>query len=441
VTTQQITFLSDASALLCTLLVFMVPMAWVGLTLVNTGLGRSRSAAHSMLSSLCVLSVAAIVYIAFGFSIQGISGGPAHVLVIGGKEWNWIAAEPVFLRGLRYDFSTLSLTVLLQMFSVGLAALIPLSAGADRWRLGAICGSTVLLAGCTYPLFAHWVWGGGWLAQLGVSYDLGRGLVDAGGSGTIQVLGGLTALSITWILGPRSGKYEPSGATTVIPAAIPAHNVVLVLLGCLLAEMGWLGLNSAGAILFSGVEPSRVILIALNTTVSAGASGLTAAAVTGIRFRRPDASLVANAWMAGLVASSAGAPFLKPASAILVGAAAGALVPFAVELLEFRFTVDDPGGAISVHAVAGLWGLSSVAALSDAGTQRGSHGQWLAQLVGIATLLGFMLPLTYGLNWLLNAVYRQRVDVEGEYRGMDLHELGAGAYPEYVVHSDEFTQS
>ena len=440
-TTQPITSLSDASALLCTLLVFMVPMAWVGLTLVNTGLGRSRSAAHSMLSSLCVLSVAAIVYIVFGFSIQGISGGPAHVLVIGGKEWNWIAAEPVFLRGLRFDLSIPLLTVLLQIFSVGLAALIPLSSGADRWRLGAICCSAVLLAGGTYPLFAHWVWGGGWLAQLGTNYGLGWGLVDAGGSGTIQVVGGLTALSITWILGPRFGKYEPSGTTTIIPAAIPAHNVVLVLLGCLFAEMGWLGLNSAGAILFSGVEPSRVILIALNTTVSAGASGLAAAAVTRIRFRRPDASLVANAWMAGLVASSAGAPFLKPAAAILVGAVAGALVPFAVELLEFRLTVDDPGGAISMHAVAGLWGLCSVAALSDVGTQSGSHGQWLAQLVGIATLLGFMLPLTYGLNWLLNAVYRQRVDVEGEGRGLDLHELGAGAYPEFVVHSDEFIQS
>ena len=196
-TTQPIASLSDASALLCTLLVFMVPMAWVGLALVNTGLGRSRSAAHSMLSSLCVLAVAAIVYVAFGFSVQGISGGPAHAILMGGKEWNWIAAEPVFLRGLRFDFSPLSLTVLLQVFTVGLAALIPLSSGTDRWRLGAICCSTVLLAGFTYPLFAHWVWGGGWLAQLGVNYDLGRGLVDAGGAGTIQAVGGLTALSIT----------------------------------------------------------------------------------------------------------------------------------------------------------------------------------------------------------------------------------------------------
>jgi Amt family ammonium transporter len=293
-----------------------------------------------------------------------------------------------------------------------------------------------LLAGLTYPLFAHWVWGGGWLAQLGANYGVGSGFVDGGGCSTIQVVGGLTALSITWILGPRPGKYTPEGTS----AAIPGHNVVLVLLGCLFAWIGWLGLNSSGAILFGDAEPSRVILVAVNTTLSAAASALMAAAVTRIRFGGPDASLVANGWLAGLVASSAGAAFLKPAAGILVGAVAGALVPFAIDLLESRLGVDDPGGAISVHAIAGLWGLCAVATLSDVGAQSASRGQWLAQLVGIATLLGFVLPLTYGLNWLLNRVYHQRVDVEGEWRGMDLHELGAGAYPEFVVHSDDFIQ-
>ena len=435
-TTHPLASLSDASAVLCALLVLMVPMACVGLALVNTGLGRARSAAHAMLSSLCVCSVAAIVYVIIGFSFQGTPGGQAHVFAIGGKTWNWIAAEPFFLRRLRLDFSPVSLIVLLQIFSVGLASLIPLSSGADRWRLGATCVSTALLAGLTYPLFAHWVWGGGWLAQLGANYGVGSGFVDGGGCSTIQVVGGLTALSITWILGPRPGKYTPEGKS----AAIPGHNVVLVLLGCLFAWIGWLGLNSSGAILFGGAEPSRVILVAVNTTLSAAASALMAAAVTRIRFGGPDASLVANGWLAGLVASSAGAAFLKPAAGILVGAVAGALVPFAIDLLESRLGVDDPGGAISVHAIGGLWGLCAVASLSEVGAQSGSRGQWLAQLVGMATLLGFVLPLTYGLNWLLNRVYRQRVDVEGEWRGMDLQELGAGAYPEFVVHSDDFIQ-
>src|SRR6202035_5538972 len=126
-------------------------------------------------------------------------------------------AEPFFMRGLELGDSPASLAVLLQLLSVGLAALIPLGAGGDRWRLGASCASTAILAGWTYPLFAHWVWGGGWLAQLG--------FLDAGGAGTIQVVGGLTALAIARTLGPRPGKYDSHG----MPAAFPGHNAVLVL--------------------------------------------------------------------------------------------------------------------------------------------------------------------------------------------------------------------
>ncbi|HYN16322.1 MAG TPA: hypothetical protein VES66_11110 [Terriglobales bacterium] len=158
--------LSETGAALCILFILLVPLAGAGLALINTGLGRSRSAAHSMLASLCVVAVAALVYFACGFAWQGYIGRPAHVLTLGGKGWNWIAAEPLFFRGLRLDGSPDSLAAWLQMFSVGLAALIPLGSGADRWRLPAICASTALLAGFTYPLFAHWVWGGGWLAQL-----------------------------------------------------------------------------------------------------------------------------------------------------------------------------------------------------------------------------------------------------------------------------------
>jgi len=399
---------------------------------VNSGLGRSRSAAHIVLSSLCVSAVAAIVYVSVGFSWQGIAGRASHSLVIGGQTWSWIAAEPFFLRGLRFDLSSESLIVLLQIFSVGLAAVIPLSAGSERWRLGASCASAGLLAGCIYPLFAHWIWGGGWLWQLGANRGLGHGFIDGGGAGGIQCVAGLVALSITLILGPRTGKFSREG----IPAAIPGHNAVLTLAGCFIASAGWLGVNCAGSILLASVDPSRVVLIVINTVLSASASGLTAAAVTRFRFGRPDASLVANGWIAGLVASSAAAAFLKPASAILVGTVAAALVLGAIDLLEARLAIDDPGGAVSVHVVAGIWGLLAVSLFSDAG----SSGQWLAQLAGVATLLGFVLPLTYSLNWLLNRVYPHRVDEDGEQQGMDLYELGAGAYPEFVVHSDEFMQ-
>jgi Amt family ammonium transporter len=416
----------------CFLLILLVPFAGAGLALINAGLGRARSAAHAMLAALCVMAAAALVFVIVGFSWQGAAGRPDHVVMVAGKAWGWIAAEPFFLRGLRLDLSPSALVVLLQMFSVGLAGLIPLSSGADRWRLGAICASTALLAGFTYPLFAHWVWGGGWLAQLGSNSGLGRGFVDGGGSSTIQVVGGVTALSIAWILGPRRGKFSAEG----MPAALPGHNAVLVLLGCMFAWIGWMALNSAGAMLFLGVEPGRVVLIAVNTTLCAAASALTAAVVTRVRFGRPDASLIANGWVAGLVASSAAAAFLKPAAAMIVGGVAGILAVSVADFLEFQLAIDDPGGAVSVHAVGGLWGVLAVALLADTGP----GGQWLAQLVGIATLLGFVLPLSYGLNWLLDRVYRQRVKREGELQGMDLFELGAGAYPEFDIHGDEFLQ-
>jgi len=419
------------ASILCLFFIFLVPLAPAGLSLINTGLGRSRSAAHAMLASLCVMAVGAIAYALCGFAWQGFAGGAAHSLRVAGKEWNWIAAEPLFLWGRALDGSPASLAVLLQMLSAGLAALIPLGSGADRWRLGASCASAALLAGCTYPLFAHWVWGGGWLAQLGANYGLGHGFLDAGGASCIQAVGGLTALSVAWILGPRRGKYVMHG----MPAAIPGHDAVVVVFACFLTLLGWLGLNAAGAMLFTGAEPGRAVLIATNTTLSAAAAVLATAAITGVRFGRPDASLCANGWVGGLVASSAACDFVTPAAAVAIGLAAGVLVTFTVAYIEWPLSIDDPGGAISVHAASGLWGLLALGIFAR--FPDGIPGQWLAQLVGIATLIGFVLPLTYSLNWLLNRLYSQRVAPEGERQGMDLYELGAGAYPEFVTHNEE----
>ena len=438
--------LSEAARALCIVCILLVPLAGTGISLVNTGLGRSRSASHAMLTALCLMALAAVVYCACGFAWQGYLGRPAHLLLVRGRPWSWVAAEPFFLRRLELDGSPVSLAACFGMLSVGLAALIPLGAGADRWRLGAACASTALFAGCTYPLFAHWAWGGGWLAQLGSNYGLGRGFVDAGGSGSIQAMGGLTALALAWILGARRGKYGPDGA----PAAIPGHNAVYILFGCLLAWVGWVGLNSAGAILFAAAEPGRAVLIVANTTLSAAAATLTAAVITRVRFRKPDASLAANGWVGGLAASSAACAFVVPAAALIIGIVAGALVVFSVEAVEFWLAVDDPGGAISVHGVAGLWGVLALgffarfpsrlpnAVNGPSQALGGDAGQWLAQLVGAATLVGFVLPLTYGLNRLLDRIYRQRVALDGEREGMDLYELGAGAYPEFATHTDEF---
>ena len=440
--------LTELATVACVLLMFLVPLAAAGLTIMNVGLGRSRSAGHMMMASLCALAVAGLVYFVCGFAWQGFVGEPSHSVDLGGKSWNWVAAEPFFFRKLAFNGSPASLAALFQVFCVGLAALIPLGSGADRWRLRASCLSTGILAALTYPLFAHWVWGGGWLAQLGANYGIGRGFVDVGGASTIQVLGGLTALAVTWILGPRRGKYSADG----MAPAIPGHNAVLVMFGCLLALAGWVGLNSAGAILFTGTQPSAVALVGINTMLAAAAAALIAAVITKVRFGKPDASLTANGWVGGLVASSACCAFVIPAEAVVIGFVAGVVVTFSVEWFELRLEVDDPGGAVAVHAVGGIWGIlalglfgsfqapvPNVAADSlPAAASASASGQWLAQVIGVATLLGFVLPLTYGVNWLLNRFSPFRVSVEGERQGMDLHELGAGAYPEFITHTDEF---
>lgn len=435
---------ADRTLEVCVMLIVLAPLSLAGLALINTGFGRARSAAHAMLASMAAIAVAAIVYCVCGFSWEGFAGRPAHIFVLGGSPWDWLAREPLLLHGLGWSGSPAVLAMLLQVFAACLAALIPVSAGADRWRLSACCLSTALFAGVTYPLFAHWVWGGGWLAQLGKNYGLGAGFLDAGGAGTVHAAGGLTALAITWILGPRRGRYSPDG----MAAAIPGHNIVYVLFGCILMVPGWIGLNGAGAILFAGASPGQIAMIAVNTVLSASAASLAAVVVTRLRFGKPDASLSANGWVGGLVASSAVCVFVTPAIAILVGLIAGVLVTVSVELLEVRLSVDDPGGAVSVHAVAGIWGLlavgmfariSAASGLLPSGGQ-GNSGQMLAQLVGIATLIGFVLPLTYCLNWLLNRVSPHRVETEGERLGMDLHQLGAGAYPEISVYNDEFSR-
>jgi Amt family ammonium transporter len=403
---------SAVSFALCLVFILLVPLAIAGLALINTGLGRSRSAAHAMTSALCVISVTVLTYFAWGYAVQGYPSAPGP-----------------FLRGVSFSFAPAAIAALLAFFSVALASLIPLGAASDRWRISAACASTVLFAGCIYPLYARLAWRQ--FLSPDTKLGLGHFFIDVGGSGVIQVTGGLTALSIAWLLGPRRGKYSSNG----MPAAIPAHNGVYVLLGCMLAWIGWMGLNSASAILYDlHAQIENSVLVAINTTFSAMAAALTTAAITKIRFRKPDASLIANGWVGGLVASSAGCASLKPATAVLTGFVAGALVVLAIEFLEFTLKVDDPCGSVSVHAVAGIWGLLAVGVFS------GSGGQLLAQLVGVATLLGFILPLTYGLNWLLGRFIPYRVSVDGERQGLDLHELGADAYPEFAVHSDEFMQ-
>ena len=416
--------LSDVAFAFILALLLLAPLAIAGVALINTGLGRSRSAAQALLGSVAIMAAAVIVFALVG---SAWVGGAGHSFQLAGKSWNWLGASPFFLSGLGSASPQSQLGLLFELLAVAMAALIPWGSGMDRWRLMAGCAAAAVLAFAVFPLTAHWIWGGGWLSQLGINFGLGAGFLDGGGAATVHVLGGLSALAVVWIAGSRKGKFPKEGLAT----AMPGHNAVYVVFGCLLALVGWQAWNVAGAILWLHVAPGALAVTAVNTLLSAAAAFAATFAVTQIRFGKPDASLCANGWLAGLVASSACAGLVTPAEALFVGLVAGIVTPLMVELLELALSIDDPSGAITVHAAGGLWGLLA------AGFFAPQPGQLVAQLVGIAALLGIVLPLVYLLFWLLNRAVPFRVDPDGERIGMDLHELGGGAYPEFVIHRDE----
>jgi len=424
-----VTPLTEPASVLCALLIVLVPLAPIGLAFLNTGLTRSRSAAQSLLGALCLMAVAAIAYFSVGYSWESFAHAPSHIVDAGGVPWDWIATRAPFFRHLSWTGNPESCAAVFQMVAVGMVSIIPWGSGAERWRLSAACLAAVFLAGFIFPVFAHWVWAGGWLAQLSATFRLGSGFIDPGGAATIHATGGVAALALVWILGPRNGKFPPNSP----PAALPAHHIVYALFGAAVALVGWLAMNALAAMLFAGAALGRIPLVELNTMLCAAGAMLASLVVTRLRFGKPDASLSVNGWIAGLVASSAVAAVASPGGALFTGIVAGAFLPVAIEFAESRCRLDDPSGGITVHALAGFWGLFAAGLLAH-----GGRGQMLAQIVGIATLLGLLLPAAYVLFWVLNRIMPFRTHPEAERIGMDLHELGAGAYPDFVLHSDEF---
>lgn len=424
---------SEATFVLTLALLLMAPLGIAGVALINTGLGRSRSAAQALLGSLVVAAVACVAFALLGATFAGTLSGSAHILPLAGKPWNWLGAGPWLLGGLSAAPAQAQLQLLFELMAAALVVLIPWGSGADRLRLAAGCAIAAVLAALVFPLAAHWAWAGsgsgGWLAGLGVNFSLGAGFLDPGGSGVIHLLGGLGALAVVGIAGPRRGKFPQRGVAT----AMPGHNAISILFGSLLALTGWLGFNLAGALLWLHAPLPLAALpqTAVNTLLSASGAVLATLAVTRYRFGKPDASLCANGWLAGLVASSATAAVVDPLAALLTGVVAGILTPLLVELLELALSIDDPSGGITVHGAGGLWGLIA------AGFFARQPGQFTAQLTGIAALLGLLLPLVYLLFRLIHRVVPFRVNPDGERLGMDLEELGGSAYPEFVIHRDD----
>ena len=230
--------LTESAFALTLALLFLAPLAIAGVALINTGLGRSRSAAQALLGNLAILTVAVLAFAILGATLAGSQpgaiGAAGLTFNLAGQPWNWVGTAPFLLTGLATSPAQAQLAVLFEFLAVALAAMLPWGSGADRLRLTAGLFIAGIIAALVFPFTAHWIWGGGWLGQLGVNFGLGKGFLDPGGAATVHALGGLGALAVVWIAGPRRGKFPKEGLST----AMPGHNAVYVLFGALLALVG-----------------------------------------------------------------------------------------------------------------------------------------------------------------------------------------------------------
>jgi len=425
----------------------LVFLMQAGFAMVETGFCRSKNAAHVIMTNFTVFAIAALAYWAIGFALM--FGGASGIASLGGvaplnglfevvKGWGIFGTKGFFLVGGTYDVGVFIL-FMFQMVFMDTAATIPTGAMAERWKFSAFVVFAAFMGGIMYPVFGNWVWGGGWLAKLGVNLGLGNGYLDWAGSSVIHGVGGVTALAGALVLGPRLGKFNKDGT----PNAMPGHHIPMAILGTIILAFGWFGFNAGSTL--AGTD-LRLAVIAVNT-ILAGSAGCVAAMFLVWRlFGKPDPSMTANGMLAGLVAITAPCAFVGPVSAVVIGLVAGLLVVGSVLFVERVLKVDDPVGAVSVHGVCGVLGVLSIGIFADgtygAGLNGVSHGvrgvlygggfsQMAAQSVGAITMVVYAFGVSYVFFKVVDAVMGIRVAPELELAGVDIPEMGVLAYPDF----------
>ena len=438
---------------------YLVMFMQLGFALLESGLARAKNANHTMMMNMGVYGIGMFAYWLIGFAIQmgGVGavanlGGTAPLsaeftATIFGKPFGLFGQHGLFLmhKG-TYDVGVMVL-FLFQMVFMDTGATIPTGAAVERWKFSAFIVTSFLFAAFTYPLYANWAWGGGWLANLGTNFGLGKGYCDFAGSGVVHAVGGLSALAIAMILGPRIGKFSREGR----PQVILAHDIVLVITGCLILAFGWFGFNPGSTLGASSNGNLRIGSIAVNTMLASATGMISAMLYMWFMYKKPDASMTGNGFLAGLVAITAPSGFVNPVGAVIIGFVAGVLVCLSVAFVERVLQVDDPVGAVSVHGTCGIWGVISVGLFADGksnygGAWNGVNGsvtglfygdasQLVAQLVGVATLVGFVFTLSFLFAFVVDLLVGQRTSAKSELEGLDLPEMGALAYPEFELKS------
>ena len=449
---------------------FLVIFMQAGFALVETGLCRAKNAAHTMSMNFLVYGLGMFGFFVSGFALMcsGMNGtaigGPlslgglptlSHMFTVGSPVggdhgWGLFGTTGWFLTGAGYDSGAIVMFLFMMAF-MDTTATIVTGACAERWRFKSFFIFSIFVGGLTYPVFGNWVWGGGWLAQIGYRLGFGHGAIDFAGSGVVHLQGGSLAVITAWMLGPRIGKYLNGQPQAILP-----HDIPMVQLATFILAFGWFGFNTGSSL--AGTD-GRIGVVAVNTMIAGMAASLSGVVYMWNVYGKPDPSMMCNSMLAGLVAITSPCAFVTPLSAFIIGTVAGVLVVWSVFFVE-RMGIDDPVGAISVHGANGLWGVISVGLFSDGSYGAGMNGvgadkymgvagrgvtglfygdpsQLVAQCCEAGACIAWNVLVGGSLFWLVGKLIGgNRVSAEVELAGLDVPEMGVPGYPEFVLQSD-----
>ena len=424
---------------------FLVMFMQAGFALVETGLCRAKNAAHVMYMNFLVYALGMTGFFVCGYALMCGGAGKvpdaintvgaadalnhAYSVTIAGHPWTLFGTTGFFLSGNSYNAGALTWFLFMMVF-MDTTATIPTGALAERWKMTSFFIFSLFIGGFIYPIYGGWVWGGGWLSQLGQT-SLGVGALDYAGSSVVHMQGGVLALVCSMLLGPRIGKYVKGKAMPIL-----AHNIPFVILGTFILAFGWFGFNAGSSLAADG----RIGVVAANTMLASAAGALASTIYMAMVYGKPDPTMACNGMLAGLVGITAPCAYVAPWAAFVIGVICGVVVIWSVFFFEKTVKVDDPVGAISVHGVCGLLGLLFVGVFADGsygatGFLYGDHpfNQFWAQCIAGVVCFAWNFVVGGVIFYLIGlAIGGNRVSAADEIEGLDIPELGVPAYPDML---------
>ncbi len=394
--------------LLGTVLVFFMQ---AGFAMVETGFTRAKNAGDIIMKNLMDFALGTLVFWFIGFG-----------LMFGG-DGAFIGGLDLFIQN-DYGSNIPSLVfIMFQTVFCATAATIVSGAMAERTKFSSYCVYSVIISALIYPVSGHWIWGGGWLSQLGFH--------DFAGSTAVHLVGGTAALVGAKILGPRIGKYSKNGE----PKAIPGHSLTLGALGVFILWFAWFGFNACSTLSISDDSVNTVANIFMTTNISAATATTVTMIITWTKYKKPDISMTLNGSLAGLVAITAGCDTVSPFGALIIGVISAFVVVFGIEFVEKKLKIDDPVGAIGVHGMCGATGtiLVGLFALDGGLIYGGGINLLLVQLLGVASVILWVSTTMTIVFTLIKKTIGLRVTKEEELVGLDIHEHGlVSSYADFM---------